>query len=139
LIHPTASGDHRDIMLLSIEDEITHPFWYARVLAIYHVNVVNLLGSFTEPTRIDVLFVRWFGIDTELQGGWKTQRLHRIGFVPQSDSAAFGFVNPDNVIRTCHLVPAYHYGRTRGLLGPSSIDRYDDEEDADWNYYYVMM
>jgi hypothetical protein len=56
-------SDHRDIMLLAHADgSSTHPFCYARVLGIYHANVI-----YTGPgardyllRHIEFLWVRWF-------------------------------------------------------------------------------
>ncbi|EJD46540.1 hypothetical protein AURDEDRAFT_44685, partial [Auricularia subglabra TFB-10046 SS5] len=122
------------IMLLSDEDgDNAHPFWYAKVLGIFHVDV-SQESICPKPTRQDVLFVRWFGCDPEFAGGWKARRLDRIGFIPASDPDAFGFVDPAIVIRACHLIPAFAHGRTTDLLGPSSIR---DHPDGDWRYYYV--
>ncbi|KAG0695611.1 hypothetical protein DFH29DRAFT_813989, partial [Suillus ampliporus] len=56
---------HADIMMLSHEDdEDRHPYWYARIIKIYHVNIWHYgPGAVpqTAPTRMHVLFVRWFG------------------------------------------------------------------------------
>ena len=86
--------------------------------------------------RMEVLFVRWFGDDTEWQSGWETRRLDRIGFVPESDEGAFGFVDPASVLRGCHLLPTFHLGRTSQLLRVSRIARRKNEVD-DWDRFYV--
>ena len=54
---------------------------------------------------MEFLFVRWFSLDTEdsERGGWKAKKLHQIGFV--EGDAAFGFVDPSDVIRAIHLIP----------------------------------
>lgn len=52
-----------DIMVLSHEDEQTHPYWYARVVYIFHVMVQHCADEtsmFSPPERMNVLFVRWF-------------------------------------------------------------------------------
>jgi len=69
-------------------------------------------------------------------GGWKTKRLHRVGFVDGNDSAAFGFLDPQEVIRGIHLIPAFAHGRTSELLPPSSTVRTQSE---DWQHFYVGM
>jgi hypothetical protein len=75
---------HADIMVLSHEnDNDRHPYWYARVVKIFHVNVLYYgMGSSNAraPTRMDVVFVHWFGRDTPFKAGWSAKRLHRIGF-----------------------------------------------------------
>jgi hypothetical protein len=55
----------RNIMLRACDDA-RHPFWYARVLGIYHVN--TYFGASIQPERMDFLFVRWFGRDPDWQG-----------------------------------------------------------------------
>ncbi|KZT60991.1 hypothetical protein CALCODRAFT_447836, partial [Calocera cornea HHB12733] len=51
-----------DIMIPSVEDPTdTHPYWYARVIKIFHVNVLHAPSRITMPQRQDVLFVRWLG------------------------------------------------------------------------------
>ena len=78
-------------------------------------------------------------------GGFFTRRLHRIGFIDAATGGAFGFIDPAQVIRSVHLVPAFHYGRIDDLLlGPSiarqySIDDDDREGNTDWRYFYVNM
>lgn len=124
----------RDIMLRACDDA-HHPFWYARVLGIYHANTYIGPNSGNRPERMDFLFVRWFGRDPDWQGGPGTCRLDRIGWVPENDpSGAFGFLNPARVIRACHLIPAFSYGKTAQLLSPSQAR---DFPTADWVNYYV--
>ena len=64
------------------------------------------------------------------------RRLHKIGFVPSSDEGAFGFLDPADVVRACHLIPAFADGRTTALLGFSPIARAPDVRD-DWERFYV--
>ena len=119
-----------------------HRFWYARVLGIFHADVLDLSPQSCDRSwqRIEVLWVRWMGLEPGYQFGRNVARLPRIGFVPASDPYAFGFLDPDVVLRGCHLIPAFHHGRTRDLL---------DTEQAtaarplgvtdDWANYYVNM
>ncbi|KDQ51528.1 hypothetical protein JAAARDRAFT_199000 [Jaapia argillacea MUCL 33604] len=132
--------DRCDVMVLAKEDDdnvASHPFWYARVIGIYHVNVVELDDSGVIPPvrRVDFLHVRWFGRDLDWWSGWKAKRLDRIGFIPESDEDAFGFLDPADVIRGCHLIPAYAEGRTRMLLRYSLISQGDEQDD--WERFYV--
>ncbi|KAI0030620.1 hypothetical protein K488DRAFT_53810 [Vararia minispora EC-137] len=135
--------NHCDIMMFSNEDppsEATEapcrrpPFWYARVLGVYHANVY--FPGATKHTRLDFLFVRWFGLDPEWVGGPRTKRLDRIGYVPDGDaSGAFGFLDPARILRACHLIPAFAIGRTTSLLSP--LSRFCDSLSGDWTNYYV--
>lgn len=59
-----ALGDKCDIMLPSYEDDSVHPFWYARVIGIYHMNVSHAPTD-TSKQRIEFLWVRWFGVENK--------------------------------------------------------------------------
>jgi hypothetical protein len=89
---------------------------------------------------MEFLWVRWFGVEPGHRWGFKTARLPKIGFVPDTDDSAFGFLDPSLVIRGCHLVPSFANGRTSELLCTSDLTaaRRPDETD-DWVNYYVMM
>ena len=131
------STDKCNIMLATKEDttDRAHPFWYARVLGIFHARVTHPPLSIRRH-RIPFLFIRWFGQDSEWRSGDKTCRLPRVGFVPfdgEAGGPAFGFIDPATVIRGCHLIPAYAYGKTKDLLPPSA---YRDPA-GDWVNYYV--
>jgi len=144
-VHPSVAG-HGDVMVLSPENEDEnddpHPYWYARVLGIYHANVRHI-GSKSksyEPKQMDFLFVRWFGRDLDPRPGWKAKRLIRLGFVPGNDGSAFGFLDPSQVIRAVHLIPAFHWGRvTTKYLQRSPIARGNEKPDEDWQLYYLAM
>jgi hypothetical protein len=86
---------------------------------------------------MEFLFVRWFGHDLKHRGGWRNKWLHRIGFVDGDDNAAFGFLDPQEVIRGVHLIPVFYYGRTCELFPPSRIARPDYDKDEDWQYFYI--
>ena len=128
---------HGDIMVLS-DDDVTHPYWYARIVGIFHAMVVKTgpKAKSREPKKMEFLFVRWFGLDYEELGGWKAKKLHQIGFV--EGDGAFGFVDPADVIRAVHLIPRFTQGRTKEMLGPS-FARSILDKDEDWVRYYVNM
>lgn len=135
-INPRA--DKRDIMLLSNSDDDDHPFCYARVLGIFHTNVI-----YTGPgskdyrsRRVEFLWVRWFEI-VECRSaplGWEEYTLDRVKFLPMADKEAFGFVNPADVLRACHIIPSF----TDGRLHPerAAMSRCAGDSD-DWKYYYI--
>jgi hypothetical protein len=132
--------NHADIMMLAPEsdDAAAHSFVYARILGIYHADVIhNVPGAAPVPAPIEFLWVRWFRLDGKHIGGFKRKRLHRLEFVPDSEPGAYGFVNPDDVIRGAHLIPAFHYGATEDAPGPS-FSRPEGELD-DWVYHYVNL
>jgi hypothetical protein len=136
---------HADVMVLSHEDQDDgskpHPYWYARIIGIFHAQVrhVGPHSRSTDPQKIEFLWVRWFGRDLSQDTGFETKRLHRLGFIPAIDSAdAFGFLDPNEIVRGVHLIPAFAHRRTSTLL-PPSIVRQPSEDDQDWIYYYVSM
>ena len=124
-----------DIMVLSRDEEDLHPYWYARVIGIFHA-VVRVDKQ--RPVPVDFLWVRWYGLDTEHRSGFQAKRLHQVGFTTSSDPDAFGFVNPADVLRAVHLIPRFRLGRTRQLLS-KSVARREEEEDQDYHRYYVNM
>lgn len=128
-----ALGDKCDIMLPSYEDDGVHPFWYARVIGIFHLNVTHIPTNDIKR-RIEFLWVRWLGVDPEWTGGQEFDRLDRVGFVPYGgQDEPFGFVDPATVIRACHLVPAFEFGCTMDLL-PQSKFR---PKEGDFVNFYV--
>jgi hypothetical protein len=128
-------------MSLSREDQNSgdsHPYWYGRIIGVFHAFIRHIgpQSKSTEIQRVDFLWVRWFGRDPKSEGGWAKKRLHRIGFLDSDDDSAFGFLNPTEIIRAVHLIPAFFFGKTTEILGPS-IARQPQEEDEDWNFFYV--
>ena len=134
---------HPYVMLRSPEAGTNaHPYWYAQVLGIYHAGV-----STTHPTalkhsaqHVEFLWVRWLGIEPGHRSGSKVARLPKVGFIEDVDEDAFGFLDPDLVIRGTHLIPDFNSGRTCDLMsynGPT-VARSPDEED-DWVNFYVNM
>lgn len=112
-------------------------FWYARVLSVVHVNA--RLSSEEDYQRLDILWVRWYGEDTTWACGPAKMCLPRMGFIPHTEPAAFGFIDPRDVIRSAHMIPAFAHGRTECYLPPSPAARAPCENDNDWTYYYVNM
>jgi hypothetical protein len=131
-----------NVMVLSPETGPgAHPYWYARVLGVFHARVLHTGPSASNRSvqHMEFLWVRWFGIDPAHRYGHKVARLPKIGYVPESDPLAFGFLDPSLVLRGCHLVPAFNDGRTLDLLNtPLTIARSLDEVD-DWAAFYVNM
>ncbi|KAH7920743.1 hypothetical protein BV22DRAFT_1020666 [Leucogyrophana mollusca] len=133
------SRNHNGVMVLSREADV--PYWYAKILNVFHVDVLHIDPESGEPSRhyLDILWVRWFGEMPGYRSGTKAARLPKIGFVPAEDSLAFGFLDPALVIRGCHLIPCFADGRTAELLRyGTSAGRMADEVD-DWVAYYVNI
>ncbi|KAJ7189929.1 hypothetical protein GGX14DRAFT_607548 [Mycena pura] len=123
------------IMLPAQGDADPHPYWYAWVLGIFHVDV--RLRCQNKPfERLEFLWVRWLSHDMSYRSGWEAKRLPRVAFMPHGDRETFGFLDPNDVLRGSHLIPAFHHGRTTELL-PPSIARKPTENHEDWSYFYV--
>ena len=84
-------------------------------------------------------FVRWFGRDKTPIPGWKKKRLHCLAFVPGNDRQAFWFINPSQVIRAVHLIPAFKWGKVTKLLTKSVVARGHSDPVHDWQLYYISM
>jgi hypothetical protein len=133
---------HCDVMVHSREDDTAaHPYWYARVLGVFHARVLHTGPRATNRAlqHTEFLWVRWFGREPDYRSGLKAARLPKIGFLPDSDPEAFGFLDPSLVIRGCHLLPAFANGRTSELLQATKSSGRPLDEIDDWANYYVNM
>lgn len=129
---------HADVMVLSGETTPSHPYWYARILGIYHLETWLQDGK---KQHLEVLYVRWLAslVPSDYQSGIQSARLPKVAFVEESDHDAFGFLDPGQVIRGVHLIPAFASGRgVSSLRLGKSLGRPKDELD-DWEEYYVGM
>src|ERR1700722_17608570 len=114
VINPNTS--HRDIMLLAnregTEARTIHQFLYARVLGVYHVNVIYTGPDMLDyaPRKVYFLWVRWFDYIGKATT-WRDHRLDSLRFPPMASNSAFGFVDPKDVLRGCHIVPAFKDGK----------------------------
>jgi hypothetical protein len=135
------STQHCNIMVLAGSDgcgdfATDHPFKYGRVLGVYHVNVVytgpGMLNY--EPHRFEFLWVRWYHTVDALRTGWTARKLDRLQFARMAEDDAFGFVDPSDVLRGCHIIPAFASGRLHADgKGLSHCAR----DSSDWVAYYV--
>lgn len=134
---------HPFVMVASPETEAgAHPFWYAQVLGIFHADVkhVGLASQDLRWKKMEFLWVRWFGVEPGYRSGRQHARLPKIGYVPETDDYAFGFLDPALVLRGCHLIPAFTDGRSNDLL--STRGRTAARQEGvldDWVNYYVGM
>src|SRR6201986_2481348 len=122
------------------DDEDSHPYWYARVISIFHADVRyrNPLDDVVDTRPMEFLWVRWLERNLSQRSGLEARRLPRIGFVPSDDKLAFGFLSPEAIVRATHLIPAFAHGKRQVNL-PYYIPRQPSEDDSEWQYYYVNM
>ncbi len=136
---------HADIMTLNPSEDAAqdHPYWYARVYGVFHARV-----RYSGPGRkhgkvflMHFLWVRWYELDRTAPGGFSARRLHRLRFVPKSHPLAFGFLDPDLVLRGCHLIPAFHHEKVEDedIIRTALARPREGDDQSDWRYYYVGM
>jgi hypothetical protein len=139
VINPSTS--HCNIMVLAgLNDNGNlasyHPFRYARVISIYHVNVVYVGPGMVDyqPHRMEVLWVRWYCTVDSSHSGWAARKLDCVQFASMADEDAFGFINPNDILRSSHIVPAFARGKIhtdkKGLSHCA-------QDSSDWAQYYI--
>ena len=125
-----------DVILINPDPSLSHhPFLYARVLGIYHVNAIYL-GEGTidyAPRQLEFLWVRWYEED-DLADDWSNQRLGRVSFPPITQEDSCGFIDPADVLRGCHMVSAFRCGKVYSDgIGISHCA----QDSNDWRVYYI--
>ena len=115
--YDTIRPSRGDIVMTSSRDQ-DHPFWYAQVIRAWHIQAHFCpAGAGYSKHKMEVLWVRWLGIDHAHRWGFKEGHMPKVGFVPDGvNHAPFGFLDPSLVLRGCHLIPAFSDGRTSELL-----------------------
>ena len=119
------------VIALSCNDS-SHPYMHARVLGIYRVKVLH--PTMAKPAIMDVLWVHWPQVDHTHRAGWKAKRLYRVKFVSSLEDGAFGFIDPDDVVRGAHFIPCFKEGWSPSA---TSVSKWDYAPKANWKYYYV--
>ncbi|KAG2361171.1 hypothetical protein BDR07DRAFT_1486259 [Suillus spraguei] len=107
---------HADVMVLLGEITPNHPYWYARILGIYHMETWLNVGGQPAKRHLEVLWVT---------------------FVKESDPNAFGFLNPSQVIRGAHLIPTFASGHGTSSLHYGKLLACSVEELDDWEELYM--
>jgi hypothetical protein len=138
MVNPNTS--HCDIMLLAnpedLEGNANHRFLYARVLGIFHANVIYTGTGMLDysPRKLEFLWVRWFQYDGSHSVVWEDRRLDCVRFPPMASEGAFGFVDPRDVLRGCHVMPRFAQGRLH--IDGVGLSRCAADSN-DWLYYYI--
>ena len=126
------------IMVLSREDsEDRHPYWYARVLGIFHAEVSFLGTPQVKQQVMRFLWIRWMGLQTGYRFGWAKRRLPRVGFICDEDTPMYSFLNPAEVLRSIHLLPVQSQGYSE--VEKNSIDplSYSKKLTKEFDWYDV--
>lgn len=118
------------------ESPPAHPYIYIRIIAIFHVNIGNkaLLGpqSVVTPIQKDIVWVHWFSIEDSSPLDETFMRLDRLSLTNIPDTDSNGSIHPEDIVRTCHIIPAFHYGRMSTMIPPSIAS-----ESESYEYFYV--
>lgn len=134
-----------DIMVKSPETgPRAQPYWYARVIGIFHAMVSSSHQEVQNRSlrQMEFLWVRWFGMEQgQYRHGFHCANLPKIGFVESTDPYDFTFLDPAQVIRGVHIIPAFSEGRTKDLLqATKSVARIlNPEDEDDWVNFYVNV
>lgn len=135
---------HSDVMVLSDDhDAKFHPYWYARVIGVFHAMVrFNSPRAMThQMQRMEFLWVRWYGIDCDsktMQSAFEAKRMYQVAFIDGGSDEAFGFIDPSDVLRAVHLIPSFVSGHI-SEIGFSPMARRPEEDNQDYIRYYVNM
>jgi hypothetical protein len=126
-------ADHADGSVGSLDH---HYFLYARVLGAYHANVIYTGPGMRDyaARRFDFLWVRWFEVIDSASSGWCSSTLDVVRFPPMHGNESFGFVDPKDVLRGCHILPVFAKGRRQA--NGVSISRCA-KDGKDYKQYYV--
>ncbi|KAF7307251.1 hypothetical protein MIND_00518800 [Mycena indigotica] len=126
-------------VMMRAPDGTTHPYWYCKIIGIFHARAYRSLSTgTTPPVSMEIMWVRWMGVVPECPGDLEAAQLPQVGFVPEDDPYAFGFLDPAHIIRASHLIPRFAGGRTNDLLStrkPTAARSFDETDD--WKSYYV--
>jgi hypothetical protein len=128
-----------NVMLLSdnaTDTSYCHHFLYARVLGVYHANVIYTGPGMLDynARRLDFLWVRWYELMDPVLPEHSSPILDSLRFPPINSNDAFSFVDPSTVLRGCHIMPNFAKGRrqTNGV-GVSRCAK----DVGDYNCYYI--
>jgi hypothetical protein len=135
---------HCNFMALAQPDSTDeHPFIYGRILGVFHVNVIYNGPGMTDynPRRYDFLWVRWYDLENSVPHKSKTtkpkasHRLNRLVFPSLDEEDSVGFLDPADVLRGCHIIPAF--AQEKRFSDSNEEFSKCAREDRDWNVYYV--
>ncbi|KAF8954285.1 hypothetical protein BDZ97DRAFT_1633002, partial [Flammula alnicola] len=101
-----------DIMVKSSETRPqAQPYWYAHVIEILHVLIVAVNGL---PVRAVDRGLEWSRV--YITTGFAMHACQKLAFWNQQTSMHFTFLDPAQVIRGTHIIPAFSERCTSALL-----------------------
>ncbi|KAG2063716.1 hypothetical protein BDR04DRAFT_1131029 [Suillus decipiens] len=136
IINPRTS--HHNVMVLSSDLDIGcqgQRYIYGRVLGVYHVNVIITGRGMVDytPIRVEFLWIHWYNA-LDQRSDWLTSTLDRVNSPPLVDEHSFDFIDPADVLCSCHIIPCFNSGKKHedgfGLSACAG-------DKNDWHEYYV--
>ena len=114
-----------------------HPFWYAKVLGIFHTNVVYMEQGNHDlhPRQMEFLWVWWYKL--KKVGSWVPLRLDEVYFPSILDNDSFGFLDPSDILRVCHIISCFKMGHVGSEDQPEAELSESTQKKHDWKVYYV--
>ena len=90
-----------------------HRFLYAQILCAYHANVIYTGPGMRdyEARRFNFLWMCWYEVVDAGSLGWNNSALDSVRFPPLHEDDSFGFVDPNDVLRGCHILPNFSKGK----------------------------
>ena len=131
------NSQHSDIIMLAenCESQVAlHPFCYAWIIGIYHANVQYIGPGLKDYNahQLDFLHVQWFKLVPP--NAQCRVALDMLWLFPTHTKDTYGFVDPADVLRDCHLIPTFAKGQMRPVDTMSSLLSNDSDH---WKYYYI--
>jgi hypothetical protein len=85
---------------------------------------------------MEFIWVRHFKVvdNITVQQGWSIAHLDQLKFHPIDSPDAFGFVDPGQIMRACHIIPKFVLGKQHENGNNLSNCAKDGE---DWQVYYA--
>ena len=105
-----------------------HPYWYAKVLGIFHVNMRH--SGPIDTKCMEFLWVHWFRCNLDHEGGFETCHLHCIGLMDSEDPTFYEFLNPSDVLWSVHLIATFSPNQENQQVVDS-----DDDAIPQFHYY----
>ena len=114
----------------------SHHFLYAQILGAYHANVVYTgPGMHDYKVRcFDFLWVQWYEDVDPGSCGWSNSSLDSVRFSSLNDNESFGFVDPVDILRGCHIIPAFSSSKRQEIRIDVSWCAKDSK---DYKQYYI--
>lgn len=129
-----------------VVDEDRKPYGYGHLLAVGHM-MLRYNGPGQEKTGLfadgrhhmmHILRVRWYEQDDSYKSGWRARRLPRLMLLPSHEKGAYGFLDPMDVIRGWHIIPAFRYDDMTQSTGQTAVRSVEDDTE-EHPYYYAGM